>query len=94
MSYLASTARGLAVALAVPTAVLLPGPAQAADDLNVICVGTPADVVCDSTAVSIQAAGQAAFNAAGDDLIAIGPGTYSALAATLSASADSANQVC
>lgn len=88
MPYLASTARGLALALAVPTAVLLAGPAHAADGLNVICVGAPADVVCDSNVASIQLAGQTAFNAAGDDLIAIGSGTFSAFGATLQSNAE------
>lgn len=65
----------LAAAAALPVSVLVSSPAQAAD-LNVVCVGAPVGVTCDSTAASIQQATSGLQLNGLDDLIAVGPGTY------------------
>lgn len=66
----------LAGALVVPVfpAVLAASPAYAAT--NVICVGSPAGVVCNANAASISAAVTLANGNAVDDTIRVGPGTY------------------
>lgn len=76
MSLFTSTARVVAAALVVPAALVAGAPSAQAADLNVVCVGAPVGVTCDSTAATINAA-TAGLQANGlDDLIAVGPGTY------------------
>ncbi|RZI92493.1 MAG: hypothetical protein EOO67_08515 [Microbacterium sp.] len=65
----------VAAAAALPVAGLVASPAEAAA-INVVCVGAPVGVTCDSTVSTIAAAAIGLATNGLDDLIAVGPGTY------------------